>query len=130
MAKFGVVGLANTIVDFGVFSLLVWAGLAPVAANFVSFLCANGQSYFLNSRFTFRNEGRAAPVSAKGYGKFLVAHLMSLALSTLVIALFHDDIGPRVAKAVAIILSFGWNYLASAIFVFRKSPSRENGDAS
>ncbi|HPE32057.1 MAG TPA: GtrA family protein [Parvularculaceae bacterium] len=127
MARFGGVGVANTIVDLIVFSALVAAQVPPVAANIASFLAGNLQSYLLNSRITFRVEGAPAPLSLRGYSKFLAAHLFSLALSTAVLLLLAHRIGPMPAKGVAILLGFVCNYAASAFFVFGASHGERRG---
>lgn len=123
---FGGVGVANTATDFAAFALFVAAGVPAVAANGAGFLIANAQSYWMNSRVTFREEGRPAPISFRGYGKFLSAHLVSLLISTGMIAAFADVIGAVGAKAVAAIFTLAWNYMMSAHFVF-KAEARGRG---
>ena len=130
MARFGVVGVANSVLDFAVYSALLAISFTPIAANAIGFFCANLQSYLLNSRFTFRSEGAAAPVSLAGYGRFLVAHLMSLAISTLIVILAAPHIGPHFAKIGAMGFTFVWNYAASAIFVFRGERDAHEGGAA
>ncbi len=120
MARFGGVGLANTIADFLIFWALIAAGTPPAPANVAGFLVANLQSYLLNSHITFRAEGRPAAVSFSGYGKFLAAHAISLALSTILIVVLADRVGPLPAKAASIAFTFLWNYAMSARFVFAR----------
>lgn len=124
-ALFGGVGVVNTATDFATFAALVAAGVSPVAANGAAFLVANTQSYWLNSRVTFRDGGGPARLSFGGYGKFLGAHIVSLAISTAMIAAFAGVIGAVGAKAVAAIFTLAWNYMMSAHFVFRaEAPGR------
>lgn len=131
IAKFGGVGLANTAVDFAVYAVLVAAGAPLLLANVASFAVANAQSYLLNSRITFRDAGGAARISFGGYGKFLAAHLMSLAISTAIIAIFADRWGPMASKASAAFFTFVWNYATSAILVFRRTrATTAGGEAS
>lgn len=133
MLRFSGVGVINTVTDFAVFSIVVAAGITPVAANAVGFLAANLQSYLLNSRITFSEEGRAACVSLIGYIKFLAAHGMSLAVSTILILLLADRIGALPAKAAALGFALVWNYFTSAVFVFSRTaapPGKEPGGRS
>lgn len=128
--RFGGVGIANTVTDFALFWVLIVGGLAPVLANVAAFFIANLQSYFVNARVTFRVGGRPAAVSAAGYLKFMTAHLMSLAVSTAMVAMLAGRIGPLPAKAAAIGFTFAWNYATTAAFVFarRAAPRDANGD--
>lgn len=125
MARFGAVGVGNLITEFAVFNLLMSAGIAILAANAIGFLCANIQSYIVNARVTFRRDGAASAMSLKNYGRFLLAHCLSLAISTSFIAAFADDIGPNLAKLAAVGFGFIANYSMSALFVFR-----DRGDKS
>lgn len=122
MARFGVVGIGNLITEFAVFNILMAAGIPMLGANALGFLCANIQSYIVNARVTFRHNGAAAALSLRNYGRFFLAHCLSLAISTGFIAAFADDIGPNLAKLAAVGFGFVANYSMSALFVFRKMP--------
>jgi putative flippase GtrA len=119
LVLFGGVGVFNTATDFIVFAGLVALGVFPVGANVAAFLVANAQSYWMNARVTFRNGEVPAATSLGAYGKFLSAHLVSLLISTGMIAAFANLIGAVGAKAVAAIFTLAWNYMMSAHFVFR-----------
>ncbi len=122
-ALFSMVGVFSTIVDFAVFAAAIFFGMAPVFANLLAFGIANPNSYFFNSRITFRQGAEAAPLSFRRYGKFLVAHLFSLILSTGMVAIFSDQIGPLWAKIAAIVLTLFLNYAASAFLVYPQAKS-------
>ncbi len=119
---FAAVGVFNTAVDFVVFSAAVFLGFAPALANILAFAAANPLSYVINAKVTFRRNARAAAMSFPGYGKFLTAHLASLAISTAVVFFFAPRIGPFAAKAAAVGVTVFINYFASAFLVF---PSRD-----
>lgn len=127
MLRFGGVGLVNTVADFAVFWALTALGAAPVAANGAGFVASNLQSYLLNSRITFRVDGRAAAISLIGYGKFLLAHTMSLVVSTLLIVALAERIGALPAKGAAIGVAFLWNYATSAAIVFARRGAATEG---
>ena len=132
IALFGLVGVFNTAVDFVVFATGVYFGIAPVFANLIAFCIANPNSYFVNSRVTFRQGARPAPLSFSSYGKFLAAHLLSLIISTSMVAVFSAQIGPLLAKSSAIILTLFVNYSASAFLVYpdRDSNTRDQGGSA
>jgi len=118
LMRFGAVGVGNVMTEFLVFNILIHSGFALLAANAIGFLCANIQSYVVNAHVTFREDGAAAPLSYRRYLRFLVAHSLSLAISTAFIAAFADEIGPNPAKLAAVGFGFIANYSMSALFVF------------
>lgn len=132
MARFGAVGVGNTLTEFVVFGALMHFGVAPLAANTVSFFCSNLQSYVVNAHVTFRQDGAAAAKTFAGYRRFFLAHCLSLAISTAFIIAFADAIGPFLAKVAAAGFGFVANYVMSALFVFRQTagngPERKPAD--
>ena len=117
--RFGLVGVANTVVHAGIVIVLMEA-LAPLAfvANGVAFMFANLVSYALNSRFTFKT-----PISFMGYRRFLLVSLVSLALTLLITWLveyleWHYGVGLAIVILVAPVL----NYLVMKIWAF--APAR------
>lgn len=122
--RFSLIGVVNTAVDFAVFATGVMLGFAPLAANVVAFAVANAGSYVMNARLTFRRDGEPSPFLWRGYALFAAAHLMSLAISTAALMLFADMIGPLLAKASSMVLTFAINYASSAFVVFRAPKKR------
>lgn len=77
LVVFGIVGVLATLVHYVSALLFVeGVGLAELTANFLAYCLAVGVSYFGHAIFTFR-----APVSKKGFLKFIVVSLTALALS-------------------------------------------------
>ena len=57
--SFAMVGVVNTLIDFGIFSLAHFKfGLPIIAANVVSWAIAVSGSYVMNSLFTFAAESQ------------------------------------------------------------------------
>jgi putative flippase GtrA len=57
-AIFGVVSIATTVLDFGLFNVLVHAGTSVLLANTVSYSAGILASYLLNKHYTFEGGGR------------------------------------------------------------------------
>jgi putative flippase GtrA len=55
--RFGLVGLANTVIDFGAFSLLRLAGIPLLAANLISTSLGMAFSFFANRKYVFAAGG-------------------------------------------------------------------------
>ncbi len=62
--KFNIVGVMNTALDLGIFALLTWIGVGEGLAKTVSYSCGVLNSYFWNSRWTFKQEHKKSPGSS------------------------------------------------------------------
>lgn len=59
LSTFGAVSVATTILDFGLFNLLIAGDLmSPLPANTISYSAGIAASYLLNKHFTFGGGGR------------------------------------------------------------------------
>src|SRR5262247_1614734 len=71
--SFACVGVVNTLIDFGVFSLThLYFGLPIVVANAISWTVAVTGSYVMNSQITFAAESQRK-LSLKAYVGFIAA---------------------------------------------------------
>ena len=121
--KFNAVGLLNTLIDLGVYTLLEAVGLYYVAAQVISYLCGMANSYVCNSLWTFREKNTSA-------GKvlaFVAVNLAALGVSIGVLAACRGLWGLEGlwAKVISLPFSLGVNFLGNRLFVF-KGRSQEN----
>lgn len=115
--RFGLVGVINTVVDLGVFSLLYRAGgLDPLLANGIAFFLAVTNSYLLNHHWTFRQPESSMSFSA--YARFVVLNIGGLLISALAILMLRKIIPLELAKLIAAGITFLWNFTFSKLFVF------------
>ena len=121
MIKFASVGIANTLVDFSLFALLYsMFGLDKILANTIAFLAAVLNSYVLNRRWTFAAQGNAFAIRSVMY--FIGLNAVGLMISNLTIYMLAPPLHPLLAKAIATLLTFLWNFTTSKLFVFRTRP--------
>ena len=122
-ARFGLVGVTNTLLDLGLYYLLTRSidafATLPVAAKVISYSIGLLNSYFLNRQWTFQSRAsnrRALPL-------FAAASLGGLALNALVLnlALNRLGLGENASLLLATCASLGWNFLASKYLVFREA---------
>lgn len=127
--RFGLVGLVNTTIDFGILFGLVALGLPTLVSNFVSTSVALSFSYIANKKFTFKHTGKN---STKQMVYFLVITLFGLWIIQPVIIeetkLFVSQFVENttfgkylilcVGKGLATFASLTWNYLLYRKFVF------------
>lgn len=141
--KFGIIGVLNTLVDFGVFWLMnkligdgptvVLLGTAiltgPYISNFVAYVVANVHSFLWNKFWTFERKDRITRQEAVRY---LVTSVGYVALSTVSLAifmgilespaltgLFPADWVPMLAKLPTACVTIFYNYLMNRFWVFR-----------
>ena len=130
--KFGVVGVANTVVDWIVFYILLntIVTLEP-AAKAIAFLVAMLNSYIWNTIWTFRKEYKSAStqkgaktvifskfaiVSGLGWG--LNVAVFSLVLTRVNYQLFgNEELLALVAASAAATL---WNFFANKFWTYKK----------
>ena len=122
--NFALVGVVNTLVDFGVFST-VWIvfGLSPLFANFIAWFVAVSGSYLMNSLITFaaESERRLPDVHILGFMASGAAGLMAGTAALLTAATFRPVL---IAKLVAIMVSFVLNFSLSHFVIFPPRATR------
>jgi putative flippase GtrA len=132
LLRFGVVGVINTGVDFGVFNILIkltgiskGAGIIPLKAG--AFLVANVNSYLLNKKWTFKDN--ATGEGAKKFSVYLSVSIIGAlinigcvyAVTTYIDPMFglSDKMWANVANLAATGLSLVWNFVGYKLIVFR-----------
>jgi len=132
ISKFVSVGFLNTGIDMGLFALITWifgiyAGYGATLISVFSFLIANINSFFWNKFWVFREQGRKNAI--KEYFKFLATSSVALGINALVVYIMTTLIPPIIvgeqlwaytAKALAIVISLGFNFLGYKFIVFKK----------
>ena len=133
-ARFVVVGVVNTVIDFGVLRVLIAltgieGGTGLIVLNSIAFIAAVTNSYLMNKYWTFTHkEGVVQPVEIS---KFLIVSLIGLGINDAVvygvatlIAPPFETIGPIswifIAKLVATGVSLVWNFIGYKFFVFNR----------
>jgi putative flippase GtrA len=117
--SFAVIGVVNTLIDFGVFVLCYQvAELQIIPANVIAWTVAVSGSYVMNSHITFAAEsGRR--LNARAYGTFIVSGIAGLIANTTVLVLASYVVPVLVAKVLAVGVSFLVNFSLSHFVVFR-----------
>lgn len=145
VAKFGVIGVMNTLVDLGLLTLTTFAfkqyfhiaSSDLVITGFVltyyslfkafSFITANVNSYFWNKYWTF--EKNSLKKSATEFLQFFIVSVVGLAVNVLFASLFvtlapfggltSDQIG-LLGGAAGSIAGLAWNFIGYKFIVFKQ----------
>lgn len=120
--KFGLVGVLNTLIDYIVYSLLLFIPFVRehyVIAQVAGYCAGLGNSLYFNRRWTFAQKER---VSKAQFLIFLVVNLAALGVSTAVLVMTQEwiGLGPYLGKIVATAFSMTVNFIGNKLMVFRK----------
>lgn len=128
--KFGVVGVANTLITLAVFNLLsVVLGFPAVLGNAVGWAAGFANSFVWNRRWTFAD--RTGVTASRSLVRFALASLAALlASSGIILALQRvvagvpldvpDALVLNGIEALAIVVSLGVNYTLATLWAFRE----------
>ena len=118
LGKFCAVGAVGYVINLGVYTALLHAGLHYLVAATGSFFVAVSSNYLLNRWWTFRD--RRAGVAAQGM-RFFVVSLASLGANLLVLHLLITlGLGKLVGQAAAIVLVTPLNFVGNKLWSFRR----------
>lgn len=120
--KFGFVGCLNTLIDFGVFSILNSVfGLNYVVSQILSYSGGTLNSYFCNKFWTFKDT-RANKKTTSEIIQFIVVNAASLSVSILSLSILLKDnsMNSLVAKIISMGSAQVVNFLGYRFWVFGK----------
>ncbi len=130
-AKFMLVGVLNTAIDFGILNLIIFLtgvtqGIGIFFTAAISFSVATVNSYFWNREFTFVSKKKAG----QNFGSFLIVTVIGLLINAFVVyflstyifphVIANPNLRPNVAKLLATVISLFWNFVGYKILVFKK----------
>ncbi|AMO24608.1 hypothetical protein UC35_19440 [Ramlibacter tataouinensis] len=115
-ARFGLVGVANTLVGSGLILLLAWQGVDPYLANILGYVTGTLLSFALNARWTFGSR-----MSADHLARFLLVIVAAYVINLLVLALTLGlGWGALASQLPAMVCFTVANFLGQRYFTFRE----------
>jgi putative flippase GtrA len=121
--KFGVVGIANTLIGLLAIYLCKWLfGFGDALANISGYTIGLAVSFLLNRGWTFQHSGAVLPALARFLVIFALAYLLNL--GTVLITIHSFDVNSYLAQAIGIAPYTVFFYLGSHYFVFKSAPAR------
>lgn len=134
--KFAIVGISGSVVDFGVFNLLLsLVGLSSTVSQAISFTLAVINNFIWNRLWTYpetRKSGALKPfiqfgvVNVIGLGirtlLFMIIEPQMIKISTLVFPKINNPevIGHNLTLALVILIVMLWNYFANRNWTFKE----------
>ena len=115
LITYGLVGIANTFVGMGLIFLATYIGIFAELSNFIGYFFGIIFSYFLNSKFTFKES-----CSYKGLIKFFVAMGISYGVNLLVLILCYRifEINVYISQFIACASYTLCGFILSKVFIF------------
>jgi putative flippase GtrA len=118
-ASFAVVGVVNTLIDYGVFLFAYYVlALALIPANVLAWAVAVSGSYVMNSFITFAAES-GRQLRWRAYGAFVASGIAGVIANTATLVIVSLWLPVPAAKLIAIAASFVVNFSLSHFVVFR-----------
>jgi putative flippase GtrA len=119
MVSFATIGVANTAIDFAIFTLAYTKlGLPLIASNILSWLIAVSGSYVMNTQVTFRAEtGRV--MRRRDYLRFVASGVVGVVAATATLVVLSAYVPVLTAKLLSIGVGFAVNFGMSHFVVFR-----------
>lgn len=129
IAKFGLVGISNTAIDFGILNILILltgtvAGVGIILINAISFTGALLNSYYWNKTWVFNGSKKS------NFLGFLIVTIIGMVLNTGIVFMGSTYIQPignlsstqwtNLAKVIATGVSLLWNFAGYKLIVFKK----------
>ncbi|MBB1555895.1 GtrA family protein [Candidatus Saccharibacteria bacterium] len=128
LIRFGLIGVINTALDFGLLFILKSIGLMATTANIFSTSIAFVFSFFANKKYTFRSSGTNIVremilfVAVTLFGLWVLqTGVIWLVLPHLSKLLRSSEMGLLATKLIATAVSMTWNYILYDKLVFKKS---------
>lgn len=130
-AKFGLVGILNTLIDLGVLNFLsmltgITKGFIVGGVNVPGFSVAVVNSYFWNKLWVFQRKERLF----RDFPQFLAISVIGILLNSGIIVVITTYISPlfgvseevwlNIAKVAAVPVNMTWNFLGYKFIVFQR----------
>lgn len=124
---FALIGVLNTVIDFGLLLFLGSVGLNRVVANTVSTGTAFVFSFFMNRKYTFQSNGKNIIrevmlfIAVTLFGLWVIQNLIIWLLTPFIMGQLNlsSDVAIIIAKLFATVASLVWNYVMYDRVVFR-----------
>ncbi|MBP7060910.1 MAG: GtrA family protein [Candidatus Moranbacteria bacterium] len=133
LAKFGLIGVANTVVDLGIYNFFIFmsdtsSGYLIIVFKFFSVSMAIINSYIWNKFWSFENKGTQN--LKQEFSQFLMVSLVGMLLNVGITAFVVNIIGApagvaektwaNIGALTASALVLTWNFIGYKFFVFKK----------
>lgn len=119
--KFGIVGLTNNIICYGVYLILLGLGMHYTPANIIGFTVSVFNSYYWNNKYVFRDEDDR--VWWKTFIKTYISYAgTGIVLSNVLLYLWIDCLGVSsiIAPLINLVIIIPTNFIMNKFWAYKK----------
>ena len=119
LIRFSIVGVGNTLVNWGIFFILNAFGVYYIISNIIAYIIATINSYIWNSLWVFKyGQGLNINTSVK----FFILNLVGLTVNTTIMYILVDilNFNKFIALVIASVLVVIMNYTINKLWVFKE----------
>ena len=118
-AKFGVVGILNTLITITTYMLFVYLGMNYIIANIISYGIGVINSFYWNKSWVFKEKSNSINL----FVKFVMVNLITLSCNTLILYGLVDSLSMHsiLAQIFATGVGLGINFILNNIWTFKKA---------
>ena len=119
--KFGFVGISNTLISLAVYYVGLAVGLHYAAANAAGFILGTINAYFWNNRYVFKKTEGEVRSTGKSIVRVFISYGFTLALSTVLLALWVDGlhISDKIAPIINLLVTIPLNFVLNKFWAIR-----------
>jgi len=121
--KFGLVGVTNTAISYGIYALGLWIGIHYIIASIIAFIISVAWSYLLNSTFVFKKDNGENRVwwivLLKTYASYA---LTGLIINNILLYVWVDslEVNKYLAYFINLCITVPLNFILNKFWAFRK----------
>lgn len=115
--KFGLVGITNTAVGFGVYYALYFCGAHYIIANVVSWLVSVFNAFYWNNKYVFQSGSSWWKTLFRTYVSYGVSLLVSTLLLYALVEYFQ--VSPVIAPVLCLLVTVPLNFLLNKFWAFK-----------
>jgi putative flippase GtrA len=127
--KFGIVGLSNTAISYGTYSLLVYFGVYYIVASVIAFIVSVINSFYWNNKLVFASDDNLKKTLLKKFIKTILAYsstglVLQNVLLLMLVELFNFS--EYLAPLIILIITVPLNFILNKYWAFKEVENEED----
>lgn len=117
--KFGIVGITNVLVTYGVYYVLIFLKVNYLIANTIGYVAGILNSYYWNNKYVFKNSiYNSTKKLIKVFASYFITYILNIILLYCLVQ--RMGILETVAPVIVIVATIPINFLLNKFWAFKK----------